>query len=111
MRSAVKRELRVRNIYYITILELDGQDVLFRIGCEAGTYIRKFCHDVGEALGCGAHMAELRRTRVGDFKEDKTLKTLQDLNDAYHYWQEDEMKHPSVIVCFPWKVLPATYPR
>jgi H/ACA ribonucleoprotein complex subunit 4 len=94
MRSAVKRELRVRNIYYINILELDGQDVLFRIGCEAGTYIRKFCHDVGEALGCGAHMAELRRTSVGDFEEDKTLKTLQDLNDAYHYWQEDDDESP-----------------
>ena len=90
MRSAVKKELRVRNIYYINILEIDVQDVLFRIGCEAGTYIRKFCHDVGEALGCGAHMAELRRTKVGDFKEDETLKTLQDLNDAYHYLMEDE---------------------
>ncbi|BDZ71735.1 rRNA pseudouridine synthase [Methanobacterium petrolearium] len=90
MRSAVKRELRVRNIYYVNILEIDGQDALFRIGCEAGTYIRKYCHDIGEALGCGAHMAELRRTRVGDFNEDETLKTLQDVNDAYHYWKEDD---------------------
>lgn len=94
MRSAVKRELRVRNIYYVNILEIDGQDALFRIGCEAGTYIRKYCHDIGEALGCGAHMAELRRTRVGDFKEDETLKTLQDVNDAYHYWKEDDDQTP-----------------
>lgn len=90
MRSAVKRELRVRNIYYVNIMEIEGQDALFKIGCEAGTYIRKYCHDIGEALGCGAHMAELRRTRVGDFKEDETLKTLQDINDAYHYWKEDD---------------------
>lgn len=70
-------------------MEIDGQDALFRIGCEAGTYIRKYCHDIGEALGVGAHMAELRRTRVGDFQEDNTLKTLQDVTDAYHYWIED----------------------
>jgi H/ACA ribonucleoprotein complex subunit 4 len=94
LRSAVKRELRVRNIYYVNILEIDGPDALFRIGCEAGTYIRKYCHDIGEALGCGAHMAELRRTRVGDFKEDETLKTLQDVNDAYHYWKEDDNEEP-----------------
>ncbi len=89
VKSAVKRELRVRNIYYLKIMEIEGQDVLFQIGCEAGTYIRKYCHDVGEALGCGAHMAELRRTKVGSFKEDETLKTLQDLTDAYHEWVEE----------------------
>lgn len=94
MRSAVKRELRVRNIYYVNILEISGQDALFRIGCEAGTYIRKYCHDIGEALGCGAHMAELRRTRVGDFKEDETLKTLQDVTDAYYYWNEEGDEAP-----------------
>jgi H/ACA ribonucleoprotein complex subunit 4 len=101
LRSAVKRELRVRTIYYVNILEIDGQDALFRIGCEAGTYIRKYCHDVGEALGCGAHMAELRRTRVGDFKEDETLKTLQDVNDAYHYWKEDDDEVPLRECVFP----------
>jgi H/ACA ribonucleoprotein complex subunit 4 len=94
LRSAVKRELRVRTIYYVDILEIEGQDVLFRIGCEAGTYIRKYCHDVGEALGVGAHMAELRRTKVGDFQEDETLKTLQDLKDAYVAWEEDGEEKP-----------------
>ena len=89
LKSAVKRELRVRNIYYANILEIEGQDVLFRIGCEAGTYIRKYCHDIGEALGIGAHMAELRRTKVGSFKEDETVTTLHDLTDAYYYLKED----------------------
>ena len=64
-------------------LEIDGQDVLFKIDCEAGTYIRKYCHDIGEALGTGAHMAELSRTKLGPFTEDETLKTLQDLTDDY----------------------------
>lgn len=89
VKSAVKRELRVRKIYYVHLLELEGQDVLFRIGCEAGTYIRKYCHDIGEALGSGAHMAELRRTRVGPFCEDDTLKNLQEVTDAYHEWTEE----------------------
>lgn len=89
VKSAVKRELRVRNIYYVHLMEMDGQDVLFRIGCQAGTYIRKYCHDIGEALGSGAHMAELRRTIVGSFREDKTLKTLQDLTDAYQEWVDE----------------------
>lgn len=89
LKSAVKREMRVRNIYYVDVLEIDGQDVLFKIGCEGGTYIRKYCHDIGEALGIGAHMAELRRTKSGPFTEDETLTTLQDLTDAYHIWNEE----------------------
>ncbi len=89
LKSAVKRELRVRNIYYVNMLEIEGQDVLFKIGCEGGTYIRKYCHDVGEALGTGAHMAELRRTKAGPFIEDETLTTLQDLTDAYYIWKEE----------------------
>ncbi|MBM4240106.1 MAG: RNA-guided pseudouridylation complex pseudouridine synthase subunit Cbf5 [Euryarchaeota archaeon] len=91
LKAAVKRELRVRKIYNVDVLETEeGQQVLFRIECEAGTYIRKYCHDIGEALGCGAHMAELRRIRVGPFCEDETLTTLQDLKDAYQFWREDE---------------------
>ena len=46
VKSAVKRELRTRNIYYSTIYEIDGKDVLFKIGCETGTYVRTYCHKV-----------------------------------------------------------------
>ncbi len=88
IKSAVKREWRFRRIYYIEILDVQGRDVLFKVGCQAGTYIRKLVHDMGGKLGCGAHMAELRRTKAGPFKED-TLVTLQDLSDAYHYWKEE----------------------
>lgn len=89
VKSAVKRELRVRNVYYADILEIEGRDILFKIGCEAGTYVRTYCHDIGEALGTGAHMAELRRTQVGSFTEKNNLITLQDLTDAYYYWNEE----------------------
>lgn len=86
--SAVKRQLRIRNIYYLDVLEVDGREVLMRVGCEAGTYLRKLCHDIGLILGCGANMKQLRRTGTGPFRED-TLVTLYDLKDACVFWQED----------------------
>jgi len=70
VRAAVKRELRKRTIYSIENVEVDGRQVLFRVACEAGTYIRKLVYDVGEVLEVGAHMRELRRTRSGSFTEN-----------------------------------------
>ncbi|NWF95299.1 MAG: RNA-guided pseudouridylation complex pseudouridine synthase subunit Cbf5 [Candidatus Thorarchaeota archaeon] len=90
LKSSVKRVLRVREIYYNDLLEIDGRDVLFRVGCEAGTYIRKLCFDIGEALGVGAHMKELRRTRVGRLVEDEHLCSLHDLKDAYEFYKQDK---------------------
>ena len=87
VRSAVKRALRTRQIYYIHILEIRDTEVLMQIGCEAGTYIRKLCHDIGLALGIGAHMQELVRSKAGPFT-DKRLVTLQELKDAYVLWKE-----------------------
>ncbi len=98
IKSAVKRQWRKRNIYYINIIEIDGQDVLFRVGCEAGTYIRKLCDDFGKKLETGAHMAELVRTKVGPFSYE-TMITLQDLKDAYEVWKEsgDEKEIRKII--------------
>lgn len=78
VRAAVKRDLRKRRIYYIRDLEIEGREVIFRVGCQAGTYIRKLVYDVGEVLQVGAHMRELRRTRAGSFAEDKSF-TLYDI--------------------------------
>ncbi|MDR1820506.1 MAG: RNA-guided pseudouridylation complex pseudouridine synthase subunit Cbf5 [Methanobrevibacter sp.] len=89
VKSAVKRELRVRNIYNSEIMEIFKRNILFKIDCEAGTYVRTYCHDIGEALGVGAHMAELRRVRAGPFDENTNLITLQDLTDAFYYWKEE----------------------
>jgi H/ACA ribonucleoprotein complex subunit 4 len=111
VKSAVKRELRVRKIYYVNLLEMGEKNVLFRIGCEAGTYIRKYCHDIGEALGSGAHMAELRRTRAGPFCEDETLKTLQDLTDAYHEWKEEEDESTLRQIILPFERAAAHLPK
>jgi tRNA pseudouridine55 synthase len=80
-KSAVKRALRIREIQKLEILNTDGRLVLFRVQCDAGTYIRSLCHHMGLALGTGAHMVELRRTRSGVFSEAE-MHTLHDVQDA-----------------------------
>ncbi len=80
-KSAVVRKLRTRQIHQLTILEQKRRQALLRIRCEAGTYVRKLCHDLGLALGTGAHMGHLRRSGTGRF-DDTDLITLQDLSDA-----------------------------
>ncbi len=90
LRASVKRQLRTRKIYYINFLEKDGRNVLFKVGCEGGTYIRKLCYDIGEVLGCGAHMQELRRTRAGPFVEDGEIVTLHDVAYWFMEWQQQK---------------------
>jgi len=87
VRSAVARRPREREIKYFDILEIDGKDVLFKVGCEAGTYVRKLCHDIGRALDAGAHMSALRRTKVGNFTEEQSHSLLS-VRDAYEFWKE-----------------------
>jgi len=87
IRSAIKRQVRARSIYYMEIIEIKERNVLFRVGCQAGTYIRKLIHDIGQSLGCGAHMAQLVRTQAGPFK-DKNWHSLEDLKDAYETYKE-----------------------
>jgi H/ACA ribonucleoprotein complex subunit 4 len=81
-KSAVKRQIRTREIYYLEILEINGQDVLFKVGCEAGTYIRVLCTNIGKSLNTNAHMQELVRTKVAHFTYENWI-SLHDLKDAY----------------------------
>lgn len=82
-KSNVKRVPRVRTIYEFEIIEVEGRHVLFRVLCDAGTYIRKLCHDVGIMLRTGAHMRELRRVRTGPFTEKDSV-TLHKLSEAVY---------------------------
>ena len=111
IKSSVVRRLRVREIYYAKVLEINNNHILFKVGCEAGTYIRKLCFDIGEALCSGAHMLELRRTRVGHFREDESLITLQNLKDAYTiYRDEDDDSYLRKIV-FPMEKIVSHIPK
>jgi H/ACA ribonucleoprotein complex subunit 4 len=86
-RSAVRRRLRTRRVYALEVVEHTPRAALLRVECEAGTYVRTLCHDLGLALGTGAHMGDLRRTRLGPFHESD-LVTLHDLRDAVEWSRE-----------------------
>ncbi len=104
VRSSVKRAVRVKEIYEIEILEIKHPHVLMRIKCEHGTYVRKLIHDIGEVLGVGAHMRELRRTRTGPFKEDETLVTLHQVSEALYLHKTLKDEEPLRKI-----ILPAEY--
>ncbi len=99
-RSSVSRQTRVRTVYEIEVIEQKERLLLARILCEAGTYIRKIFYDMGEILGPGATMIELRRTKVGQFNEDSNLVKMHDLVDAYALWKEknDESKLRRILM-------------
>ncbi|MDO8556317.1 MAG: RNA-guided pseudouridylation complex pseudouridine synthase subunit Cbf5 [Nanoarchaeota archaeon] len=88
VKSAVKRQFRQREIYYINILEIEGRNVLFQVGCQAGTYIRTLCVQIGKYLKTNGHMQQLVRTKAGPFTMHDAV-TLHDLQDAYMFWKEE----------------------
>ena len=81
VRSAVKRERRVRTIHRLDLLERDGSRLLVSVVADSGTYIRTLAVDLGDALGVGAHLEELRRTATGPFDERAAV-PLSALADA-----------------------------
>ena len=97
VKSAVKRQYRQRKIYYAEILEIQGRDVLFKVGCQAGTYIRKLVHDVGLQLNTRAHMAQLVRTKAGPFS-DKEWFSLQDVRDAFEFYKQGKPEQLQKII-------------
>lgn len=71
--KTVEREPRLIHVYAFELLEAAFPDVSFRLRCTKGTYVRTLCADIGEALGCGAHLAALRRTEAGPLSVEKAL--------------------------------------
>ena len=65
-------------IHKIDIARFDLPDVTLDVTCSKGTYIRSLAHDIGKALGSGAHLSGLRRTRIGDFSVDDAI-SMQDI--------------------------------
>ncbi len=92
--SAVSKKLRVRELYDLKLLELDGKNALFEAETEAGFYIRKLVFDIGEVLGIKSEMKELRRVAVGSMTEEKCV-TLQELSDFK--WLAGEMKREDFL--------------
>jgi len=66
------------HVHELALVELSGSDARLRVHCSGGTYMRSIAHDVGQALGCGAHLTELRRLASGEFEIDQA-RTLEQL--------------------------------
>ena len=112
VRSRVKRQERKREIKGFDLIEKSGKDVLFRVECSGGTYIRKLVHDLGRELGVGAHMLELRRIRAGIFKEDDKdypCINLYDFERAVDEYKNgnDELLKKMII---PGEIISEVYP-
>lgn len=99
----VEREARAVTIYAIDLLDFAGDLLTLRVACSKGTYIRVLAADIGAALGCGAHLTALRRTRVGDLDLDGavTLAELEGLDETgrlAHLKPVDALLHTLPIV-------------
>ncbi|TGN95082.1 tRNA pseudouridine(55) synthase TruB [Burkholderia sp. USMB20] len=79
--QTVEREGRNVTIHALDLLACELPDVTFRVTCSKGTYVRTLAEDIGEALGCGAHLTMLRRTGVGALTLEHAV-TLDALSDA-----------------------------
>lgn len=83
VRSAVKRRRRVRTVHRLGLLEYAPPHALLDAVVDSGTYIRSLAVDLGDALGVGGHLAELRRTGTGPFTEASAV-TVATIADAVH---------------------------
>ncbi|MFR1707873.1 MAG: tRNA pseudouridine(55) synthase TruB [Clostridium sp.] len=98
----VYREPRNITIYSIDILSIDSPIIEIKVRCSKGTYIRSLCYDIGEELGCGAMMWELKRTATGTFTIENSvdLKELTESNISNYIVSLDEIfnKFPKLVV-------------
>lgn len=76
----VERQPRAVTIHRFELIEFDGTDAVIDVDCTKGTYVRSLVEDLGDLLGCGAHVAALRRSQAGPYPADKML-TLDQLGD------------------------------
>ncbi|MEJ2267783.1 MAG: RNA-guided pseudouridylation complex pseudouridine synthase subunit Cbf5 [Nanoarchaeota archaeon] len=107
VKSRVKRQLREREIYKFNLIKKDGKRIYFRVECEGGTYIRKLIHDLGESLGIGAHMIELRRIRAGIFLEKNCI-TKKEFEKAVEEFEKGNEKFLREII-IPAEIISDVY--
>jgi H/ACA ribonucleoprotein complex subunit 4 len=108
VRSSVKRQEREREIKKFELLEKDGKNISFRVECQGGTYIRKLVHDLGEEMGIGAHMTELRRVRAGIFleKDSVTKEKFEKAVEEFERGKEEKLRK----IILPAEIITEAYP-
>lgn len=109
VKSRVKRQERKREIYTFRILEIseNKKDILFEAEVEAGTYIRKLIHDLGEKIE-GAHMLELRRTKASIFEENSSITLFKFLETVEEYKKGNEGPIREILI--PGEIISKTLP-
>ncbi|KAI5170586.1 H/ACA ribonucleoprotein complex subunit 4 [Nematocida sp. LUAm3] len=109
---AVKRNLRIRKVEKIEFIEFNENKQLgmFRVSCEAGTYIRSLCVHIGMYLGVSSEMVDLRRTRSGVVREE-SLTTMHDVLDSYYMYNQTRDETYLRRVVLPLESLLVNYPR
>ncbi|MBS1571239.1 MAG: tRNA pseudouridine(55) synthase TruB [Bacteroidetes bacterium] len=78
----VEMKSRKTTIHYLTDIKFDLPYIEFRVGCSKGTYIRSLAHDIGQSIGVGAYLTQLRRTKIGDYN----------VENASHDFLENEFR-------------------
>ena len=79
--KTVERQPRPITIHELTLLGMEAEGIRLRVRCSKGTYIRTLCKDIGEALGCGGCMAQLRRVQAGEYTIEEAV-PLQELLES-----------------------------
>ena len=102
----VEREAKDVRIDELKLVSFDGTDIVVDVTCTSGAYIRVLALDIGEALGCGAHLSALRRTRVGSFDLSSAI-TIDDLADEPQKAQELTLSMGDALVALPAIEIPA----
>lgn len=97
----IEREARPVTVYQNDIVAFEGTRLSLDIHCSKGTYVRTIAHDLGEALGCGAHVDALRRTQAGPYGEDD-LATLEDIETARLEHRLDGLLRPVASTVGQW---------
>lgn len=98
------REIRISRLQLLSWQEGEYPKAIFEVDCSKGTYIRTLCYDLGEALGCGAHMSKLVRLRSGPFKLEES-RTLQQISDALDQDNEEFLIPMNRVLDLPMIVL------
>ena len=97
----IEREARPVTIYRNEIVDFEGDRLTIEVHCSKGTYVRTIAHDLGEVLGCGAHVVALRRTMAGPYIEDD-LVTLDQVTRMAEDGRLDELLRPVATTVGQW---------
>ena len=110
LKSNVVKKLRKRRIYDLEILDIRDKQVLFKVECQSGTYIRTLCIDIGKSSGQSSFMKELRRIQTGPFHEVDAI-TLHQLFDAYEIYRETGSEDLLRTIILPMEIVVDNLPK